>query len=448
MNTETVFEQLHQLIEARDMKQLRARLAEMNEIDVAEFLMELEPENVRVVFRLLPKQLGAEVFAYLDSDLQQTIIESATDTELTVIVEGLYTDDAVDMVEELPANVVKRVLKSATPETRALINQYLNYPENSAGSMMTAEYIELNTRMTVREAIERIRTTGEESESIYTCFVRDTSRELVGVVEVKELLLASDDALVRDIMDTDVISVSTHEDQEEVAKLMSHYDLVMLPVVDNERRLLGVVTIDDAMDVMQQEATEDFEVMSGILPNEKTYLKTGVLEMSRNRILWLLVLMLSGMLTGGILSNFEAAIAAMPMLVTFVPMLTDTGGNAGSQASTMIIRGLATGDLTLGDLPRVLWKEMRVALIVGTILALVNLVRIGIQYGDWLVAATLAMTMMCTVMMAKLLGCTLPMLANALHLDPALMASPLITTTVDACSLLIYFAICTHLLPL
>lgn len=450
MNTETIFEELRALYEAREMKALRARLIDMNEIDVAEFLSEpdLEPEDVRVLFRSLPKQLAAEVFAYLDNDVQQVILESATDTELNLLVENLYVDDAVDMLEDLPANVIKRVLKNATPETRALINQYLKYPDNSAGSIMTAEYIELRTGMTVADAIECIRTTGDESESIYTCFVRDRSRELAGVVEVKELLLARDDTLVSDIMDTDVISVTALEDQEEVARVMSHYDLVMLPVVDKENRLLGVITVDDAIDVIEQEATEDFEVMSGIHPTEKEYLKTGVFEMSRNRIVWLLVLMVSGMITGSILGNFEAAIASMPLLVTFIPMLTDTGGNAGSQSSTMIIRGLATGDLTISDLPRVLWKELRVSLLVGGVLSLVNLLRVGLQYGDWMVGLTVAVTMLCTVIMAKVVGCVLPMLANALHIDPAIMAAPLITTIVDACSLMIFFAICTSMLPI
>ena len=374
-------------------------------------------------------------------------MESATDSELSQIIEELYVDDAVDMLEELPANVVKRVLKNATSETRTLINQYLQYPENSAGSIMTAEFIDLRASMKVKDAIEHIRHTGEDSEAIYTCYVIDARRVLEGVVTVKELLLAKDDTLVSDLMERDVISVGTLEDQEEVTRVMSKYDLLSLPVVDNEKRLVGIVTVDDAMDVMEQEATEDFEAMSGIHPSEKTYLKTSVFEMSKNRILWLLVLMVSGMITGGILSNFEAAISALPLLVTFIPMLTDTGGNAGSQSSTMIIRGLATGDLTIRDLPRVLWKEMRVALMVGSVLSVVNFLRIGIQYGDWMIALVVSLTMMCTVIMAKVIGGILPLLANALHIDPAIMAAPLITTIVDACSLMIFFGISVALLP-
>lgn len=447
MNTEINFDELRELLEARNFKALRARLADMNEVDVAQFLCELEPEDARILFRTLPKQMAADVFSNLESDVQQVILESATDSELSQIIEELYVDDAVDMLEELPANVVKRVLKNATSETRTLINQYLQYPENSAGSIMTAEFIDLRASMTVKDAIDHIRVTGDDSEAIYTCYVIDASRVLEGVVTVKELLLAKDDALVSDLMERDVISVGTLEDQEEVTRVMSKYDLLSLPVVDNEKRLVGIVTVDDAMDVMEQEATEDFEAMSGIHPSEKTYLKTSVFEMSKNRILWLLVLMISGMITGGILSNFEAAISAMPLLVTFIPMLTDTGGNAGSQSSTMIIRGLATGDLSIRDLPRVLWKEMRVALVVGSVLSVVNFVRIGVQYGDWMIALAVSLTMLCTVIMAKVIGGVLPLLANALHIDPAIMAAPLITTIVDACSLMIFFGISVALLP-
>lgn len=447
MNTEVNFEELRELLESRNLKALRARLIDMNEVDVAQFLGELEPEDARLMFRALPKQMAADVFSNLDSDLQQVILESATDGELKQIMDELYVDDAVDMLEELPANVVKRVLKNSTREMRDVINQYLQYPENSAGSIMTAEFTDLRASMTVGEAIAHIRRTGEDRETIYTCYVIDGSRVLEGVITVKDLLLADDARRVDELMERDVISVNTLEDQEEVARVMSKYDLLSLPVVDNENRLVGVITIDDAVDVMEQEATEDFEVMGGIHPSEKTYLKTSVLEMSRNRIVWLLVLMVSGMITGGILGKFEAAISAMPLLVTFIPMLTDTGGNAGSQSSTMIIRGLATGDLTIRDLPRVLWKELRVALTVGVVLSAVNLVRVGVQYGDWTVGIVVAITMLFTVIMAKVVGGVLPLLANAVHIDPAIMAAPLITTVVDACSLIIFFAVCTAMLP-
>ncbi len=447
MNTEVNFEELRELVESRNLKALRARLIDMNEVDVAQFLGELEPEDARLMFRALLKQMAADVFSNLDSDLQQVILESATDGELKQIMDELYVDDAVDMLEELPANVVKRVLKNSTREMRDVINQYLQYPENSAGSIMTAEFTDLRASMTVGEAIAHIRRTGEDRETIYTCYVIDGSRVLEGVITVKDLLLADDARRVDELMERDVISVNTLEDQEEVARVMSKYDLLSLPVVDNENRLVGVITIDDAVDVMEQEATEDFEVMGGIHPSEKTYLKTSVLEMSRNRIVWLLVLMVSGMITGGILGKFEAAISAMPLLVTFIPMLTDTGGNAGSQSSTMIIRGLATGDLTIRDLPRVLWKDLRVALTVGVVLSAVNLVCVGVQYGDWTVGIVVAITMLFTVIMAKVVGGVLPLLANAVHIDPAIMAAPLITTVVDACSLIIFFAVCTAMLP-
>lgn len=448
MNAEFNFEELCELLERRAIKELRERLAGMNEVDVAQFLSRLSPEEARLLFRTLPKQLAADVFPNLDSDVQQVILESATDGELRQIIEELYVDDAVDMLEELPAGVVKRVLKNATRETRDIINSYLQYPDNSAGSIMTAEFIDLRGDMTVEEAINHIRRTGEDSESIYTCFVTGAGRVLEGVVTVKALLLAAEGARVDELMERDVISAGTLEDQEDVARAMSRYDLLSLPVVDNEGRLVGVITVDDAMDVMEREATEDFETMGGMHHSEKSYFKTSVREMSRNRIVWLLVLMISGMITGGILTRFEAAISAMPLLVTFIPMLTDTGGNAGSQSSTMVIRGLATGDLTIRDLPRVIWKELRVALTVGTVLSAVNLVRIGWQYGNWTVGLAVAMTMMCTVIMAKVIGGLLPILANAVHIDPAIMAAPLITTIVDACSLVIFFVIAMAMLPL
>ena len=448
MNAEFNFEELCELLERRAIKELRERLAGMNEVDVAQFLSGLSPEEARLLFRTLPKQLAADVFPNLDSDVQQVILESATDGELRQIIEELYVDDAVDMLEELPAGVVKRVLKNATRETRDIINSYLQYPDNSAGSIMTAEFIDLRGDMTVEEAISHIRRTGEDSESIYTCFVTGAGRVLEGVVTVKALLLAPEGARVDELMERDVISAGTLEDQEDVARAMSRYDLLSLPVVDNESRLVGVITVDDAMDVMEQEATEDFETMGGMHHSEKTYLKTSVREMSRNRIVWLLVLMISGMITGGILTRFEAAISAMPLLVTFIPMLTDTGGNAGSQSSTMVIRGLATGDLTIRDLPRVIWKELRVALTVGTVLSAVNFVRIGWQYGNWTVGLAVALTMMCTVIMAKVIGGLLPILANAVHIDPAIMAAPLITTIVDACSLVIFFVIAMAMLPI
>ena len=449
MEKKNNFEVLRAMLERRDYHALQAVLAEENEVDIAEFMEELTSEQATVVFRTLPKELAAEVFSNLSPENQEAILAAATDQELSAIVEELYVDDAVDMLEELPANVVKRVLRSARPETRALINQFLQYPENSAGSLMTAEFTDLRAEMTVMQAIEHIRRTGEDRETIYTCYVIDSVRRLEGVVTVKDLLLAPDGMLVRDLMNRDVISVSTREDQEVAARLMNKYDYLSLPVVDDENRLVGIITVDDAMDVMQEEATEDIEVMGALHPSERPYLKTGVFALAKNRIGWLLVLMISGMLTGGILGKYEAAFASMPLLVTFIPMLTDTGGNAGSQSSTLIIRGLAVGEITGQDLPAVVWKELRVAVLVGVILSAVNFLRLIITYpGNEMVALTVALTMFFTVLMAKTIGGVLPLAARALHADPAIMASPLITTIVDALSLVIYFSIAQRLLPI
>lgn len=442
-------EKLRLLADSRQLRELREALSNLPAVDVAQFLGDLKPETALLVYRTLPKEQASEVFSELDSDLQQVIIGSITDAELGEIMEDLYVDDAVDLLEELPANVVKRVLRSARPETRALINQFLQYPENSAGSLMTAEFTDLRAEMTVMQAIEHIRRTGEDRETIYTCYVIDSVRRLEGVVTVKDLLLAPDGMLVRDLMNRDVISVSTREDQEVAARLMNKYDYLSLPVVDDENRLVGIITVDDAMDVMQEEATEDIEVMGALHPSERPYLKTGVFALAKNRIGWLLVLMISGMLTGGILGKYEAAFASMPLLVTFIPMLTDTGGNAGSQSSTLIIRGLAVGEITGQDLPAVVWKELRVAVLVGVILSAVNFLRLIITYpGNEMVALTVALTMFFTVLMAKTIGGVLPLAARALHADPAIMASPLITTIVDALSLVIYFSIAQRLLPI
>lgn len=449
MEKEYDFELLFRLLERKDFRALRAALAEENEVDIADFIEQLPQERATVVFRTLPKELAAEVFANLPPEVQQVIVGSITDTELSAIIEDLFVDDAVDMLEELPANVVKRVLKNAKPDTRQLINQFLNYPENSVGSLMTAEYIDLRKTMTVSDAIKRIRRTGEDSESIYTCYVIDESRRLEGVVTVKELLLAQDDQIIETLMEPDVITAGTMEDQEEAVQRMMKYDFISMPVVDHENRLVGIVTVDDVMDVMEEEATEDFEKMAAMHPSEKPYLKTNVFVLAKNRIVWLLVLMVSGMITGGILGRYEAAFAAMPMLVTFIPMLTDTGGNAGSQSSTMVIRGMAVGDITFRDFFRVFWKELRVSLLVGVALSVVNFIQLSIRFpGNELIALTVAIAMLATVLMAKTIGGVLPMLAKLLHADPAIMAAPLITTIVDAFSLIIYFNVAQALLPI
>lgn len=442
-------EQLLELINSKQFRQVKIQMARMNEADIAELIGELDAEKKVVVFRMLPKEVSSDVFACLEPEDQQHIINSIGDYELKYIVEDLFVDDAVDMLEELPANVVKRVLKIATPDTRNLINQFLNYPDNSAGSIMTAEYVGLKQRMTVEEAFAYIRKNGVDKETIYTCYVMDSKRTLEGVVTVKDLLMNPYETVLRDIMDTNVIKAVTTDDQEAVMDKFQRYDLLSLPVVDQENRLVGIVTVDDIVDVMEQEATEDFEKMAAMVPSEKPYLKTGVIQLAKNRILWLLILMISSMVTGGILAKYENAFAVIPLLVTFIPMLTDTGGNAGSQSSTLIIRGMAVGEIEPSDILRVIWKELRVGLIVGVILGLVNYVRLVLMYpGNEMMCLTVVLSLFATVLLAKTIGCILPIAAKKLHLDPAIMAAPLITTIVDAFSLVIYFQLACKLLNL
>ncbi|AYA99622.1 magnesium transporter [Lachnoanaerobaculum umeaense] len=444
---ENVKEVLFNLVSRKQFRQLKDELCEMNEFDIASFLEELDSEKQIIIFRMLPKELASDVFACLEVETQEHIINSITDKELAYIIEELYVDDAVDMLEELPATIVKRVLQNAAPSTRLQINEFLKYPENSAGSIMTAEYIGLKKNITVQEAFAYIRKHGYDKETIYTCYVMDAKRMLEGVVTVKDLLMNDYDVKIEDIMDTNVIKAVTTDDKEDIADLFNKYDLLSLPVVDHENRLVGIVTIDDAVDVMEEEATEDFEKMAAMLPSEKPYLKTSVLELAKNRITWLLVLMISSMLTGGILTKYEDAFQVMPLLVSFVPMLTDTGGNAGSQSSTMIIRGMTIGEIASSDILKVIWKEARVSVVVGLILGLVNFIRLVIQYpGQPVVALTVVLALFATVFLAKVIGGMLPILAKKLKLDPAIMAAPLITTIVDAVSLVIYFQIAVELL--
>ena len=446
---ERIEDELLRLVEEKKFRELKSRLVEMNEVDIASFMEELDSEKTVVVFRMLPKELATDVFAELEPEQQQQIVTSITDYELGAIINDLYVDDAVDMLEELPANVVKRVLKNSNPEQRKLLNQFLKYPEDSAGSVMTAEFVNLKKNMTVADAFEYIRRHGVDKETIYTCYVTDDTRRLQGVVTVKDLLMSSYETKIDDIMDDNVIKVTTTEDQEEVANLFNEYNLLALPVVDNEERLVGIITGDDVMDVMEAEATEDIEKMAAIIPSEKPYLKTGVLTLARNRIPWLLVLMFSSMITGNILLRYENAFAAIPLLVTFVPMLMDTGGNSGSQASTMIIRGMAIGDIELSDVAKVVWKELRVGMLCGAVLATANFVRLMIQYpGNTMICLTVVLSVFFTVIIAKTIGCSLPILAKAVHLDPALIASPMLTTIVDAASLTIYFTFATWILGL
>ena len=442
-------EELLQYVEERKFRLLRSRLAEMNEADIAEFMEELDDNKKVLIFRMLPKDQAADAFAFLEPDIQQHIINSITDAEVSKIIEDLFVDDAVDMLEELPATVVKRVMRTAGTETRQLINQFLQYPENSAGSIMTAEYIGLKKYMNVEQAFAYIRAHGVDKETIYTCFVTDGQRRLEGVVTIKDLLMNPYEMKIQDIMDENVIKAVTTEDQEEVVDLFNKYDLMCLPVVDHEERLVGIVTVDDVVDVMEEEATEDIEKMAAMLPSDKPYLKTGIFELAKNRIVWLTVLMISSMITGSILTYYEAAFAALPLLVSFAPMLTGTGGNAGSQSSTTIIRAMTIGDVEPRDILRIVWKEIRVAVVVGVILAGLNFIRLMLQYpGETLVCVTVVVSLMLTIILAKTIGCTLPILAQLLHLDPAIMAAPLISTIVDACSLIVYFQIACHLLAI
>ena len=439
--------ELYELIEKKRFIELREILIEMNEVDISEFLETLEIEKMTVVFRMLLKEISSEVFAFLESDTQEHIINSVTDSELSEIIEDLFVDDVVDLLEELPAYVVKRVLKNAKSETRNLINQFLRYEENSAGSIMTAEFIHLRKNMTVDSAFEKVRKVARDMETIYTCYVTDEGRRLEGVVSIKSMILSDPNVLLGEIMEDDVISVSTDDDREEVAALFSKYGLLSLPVVDHERRLVGIVTVDDAVDVINEEATEDFEIMAAMRPSEKPYLRTGVFSLAKNRIMWLLVLMISAMLTGKVLEKFESAFAAFPLLVTFIPMLTGTGGNAGSQSSTLIIRGMALSEISMKDIGRVIWKEIRVSVLVGFALSAVNYARLLMMYPDnALLAFVVALSLFATVIIAKVTGCILPMLARLVNADPAIMAAPIITTLVDVFALVFYFTMAQKIL--
>ena len=447
------------LLQEKKYALAKQAVLEMNAVDIAEVFAELHeleaPQTALRLFRLLPKELAAETFSYMESDVQQSIIEAISDNELRFILDDMYMDDYVDLIEEMPANVVKRLLANSSEQNRKLINEYLQYPEDSAGSIMTNEYVYFRRNVTVREAFDVIRKTGVDKETIYTCYVISAERKLEGVVTVRELLLADPEAKVETIMSPNVIHAHTLDDKEEIAKLFSRYDILSLPVVDKEERLVGIITIDDAVDVMQEENTEDFEMMAGMAHSDGTYLKMPVVSLAKNRIIWLLVLMLSAMITGAMLEHYEAAIATLPLLVSFIPMLMDTGGNCGSQASTMIIRGMALDEIEPADFLRVWWKEIRVALLCGGTLSIVNFVRIYLQYNVFAaapnpdcvrIAAVVSLTLIATVCIAKSLGCILPMLAKKLGLDPALMAAPMITTVTDACSILVFFSLALMIL--
>lgn len=442
-------ELLQELVAQKKFRQLRDLLSEMNEVDIAGFLDEVEPEQQAVVFRLLPKELAAAVFTYLeDSEDQEKLIGALSDKELREVLDELYLDDTVDIIEDMPANVVSRILRNTDASTRSQINQLLNYPKDSAGSLMTTEFVYLHPDATVEESFARIRQVGLDKETVYTCYVTK-NRVLLGVVTVKRMLLSAYETHIRDIMEPNVLSVKTHEDKEDVAQMFSKYDLTALPVVDGEDRLVGIITFDDAMDVMEEEATEDIEKMAAILPTDRPYFQVGVIETWKHRIPWLLLLMISATFTGTILGFFEDALAANAALTLFIPMLMDTGGNSGGQSSVTVIRAMSLGDIEFSDWLRVIWKELRVAVLCAATLAAVVFVKvILLDRKSVMVALVVALTILVTIIIAKLVGCTLPMLAKRMGFDPAVMASPFITTVVDALSLLIYFAIATHILGL
>ncbi len=435
------------LLQQRQFKAVRSILDVMNEVDIASLLSDLDDRELALAFRLIPKDKAAEVFSNMETSMQTYLVEMFSEKELKELLDDLYMDDTVDLLEELPANLVNRILDTVSASDRKLINQLLNYPDDSAGSIMTTEYVDIRETMTVAQAMAHIKETGIHKETIYTCYVTNR-RKLVGIVSAKDLMTSDDDALIKDLMETEIISVSTHTDQEEVARLFTKYDLIALPVLDQDGLMVGIVTFDDAMDVMVDEATEDITKMAAINPSEKTYFEASVFTHAKSRIPWLLVLMFTSIATGTIITKYEDAFASIPLLVSFIPMLMDTGGNCGSQSSTLIIRGIALSQIRFKDIFRVVFKEFRISLIVGAVLAATNGIRILLQYEDPMLALVIALSLIATIMISKMVGCLLPLLASRVHLDPAIMASPLITTLVDICSIWIYFNIATALFNL
>lgn len=441
-------EEVVNFIETRKFNQLKKYLQSVNSADLPSLFDELDDEKKLIVYRLLSKEKAAEVFAELDPDVQEKLINGFSDKELKNVIDELFMDDTVDLIEEMPANVVKRILKNIGATDRKIINELLNYPEDSAGSIMTTEFIDLKENMTVEQALEKIKKIGLEKETIYNCYVLNIHRKVRGIIDLKSLVIAEKDTIIKNIMETNVITVTTMEDQEVVAKMFDKYNFLAIPVVDTENRLVGIITVDDAMDVLQDEVEEDFEKMAAMTPNEDTYFKTSVFKHAKNRIIWLLVLMLSSIVTGNIITEYETAFAAVPLLVAFIPMIMGTTGNCGSQTSTLIIRGMSNDEVRLKDYFKAVWKELRVAILVAVMLGVANGVRIIIQYNDVELAVVVALSLLGTVVLAKFLGCTLPMLAKKLKIDPALMATPVITTISDMCSVLIFFKVATMVMGL
>ncbi len=449
----TITETIKKLLEEKKFNTLRDILVTMKPYDIAAVFEELQDEKTPILFRILPKELAAETFVEMDEDTQEFLIHGFSDSELKEIVNELFVDDAVDIIEEMPANVVKRILRQADKDMRREINELLKYPEDSAGSIMTTEFIVLRPDMTAEMAIKRIRRTGVDKETIYTCYVTDENNRLIGITTVKDLLLAEDDDPVKDMMEENVISVHTLDDQEQVAQLFSNYDFLALPVVDNEQRLVGIVTIDDAIDVIREEATEDFEKMAAVLPSDKPYMKTSVWGIYKKRVPWLLILMLSATFTSTIISSFDGMLASVIILSSFIPMITGSGGNAGSQASVSVIRALSLGEIEFKSMFVVLWKELRVAFFCGITLAVANFIKLMIfdlrgHDNAFFIALVVSLTLVGTIIMAKLVGASLPLLSSKIGLDPAVMANPLITTVCDSLSLLIYFGIASMVLQL
>ena len=451
---EELLDGIKELLKRKQYTALRELLCDLEPADIASLFEDLDEDSIPLLFRLLPKEPAAEVFVELDPDAQEMLIRGFSNTELKEVLDELYLDDAVDIVEEMPAGVVKRILKHADPDTRKSINEILKYPEDTAGSLMTTEFVDLKRDMTVEDALKRIRRTGTDKETINVCYVVDPARKLLGIASLRTILLSDEDDIIEDIMETHVISVGTLEDKEDVAQTFSKYDFIALPVVDKEDRLVGIITVDDAMDVMEAEATEDMEKMAAITPTDKPYLKTGVVSTFKARIPWLLLLMVSATFTGLIIANFENSLAVLPVLTAYIPMLMDTGGNCGSQSSVTVIRAISLSEVDFSDIFRIIWKELRVALLCGVVLAVANFGKmmlvdrllLGNTSLSPMVAAVVCGTLVCTIACAKFVGCSLPLLAKKIGLDPAVMASPFITTIVDALSLLIYFAFAKSLL--
>lgn len=442
-----MIDEIKDMIENKKFKDVKFKIQELNTVQIADILDELPVSEAVILFRMLAKDLAAEVFSYLSNEKQMHIINTITDHEMKSIMEELFFDDMIDIIEEMPSNVVKKILKNTNVEERGLINQFLNYPEFSAGSLMTIEYVDLKKEMSVREAIDRIKNIGIEKETIYTCYVLGNQRNLEGTVSLRKLVTSPDTLLIADIMNTNFISVHTHDDQEEVANLFKKYDLIAIPVTDGENRLTGIITIDDIVDVIDQENTEDFQKMAGIHPTEEAYLENSVWNMAKHRFVWLMVLMVSATFTGRIIQKYEIVLQSVVVLAAFIPMLMDTGGNAGAQSSTMVIRGLALGDLTTKDFFRIIRKELSVSIVVATALAFINFMRIVfLEKVDVTVAVVVTITLFVTIVLAKIVGATLPIVAKVIRVDPAVMASPLITTIVDAVALLVYFGLAALLL--